>query len=100
MGLVQVDGHVAQCMSLGTAQTIAYTASSAAGTAFGANTHIIRVQATTDCHIRFGLGTPTAVATDTPLTAGVSEYFAVFPSLNIAVIRDAADGTLYVTEDN
>lgn len=98
MGLAQTEGHVAQCMGLGTAQKVSYTASSAVGSAFGTGTRIVRVYATTDCHIRFGT-TPTAVTTDTFIPAGVPEYFAVNAGVKIAAVRNSASGDLYVTED-
>lgn len=80
---------------------VAFTATSAASAAFGANTHDIRVVATQNCHINIGDGTPTAAATDNNgmyLPAGVVEYFHVSPGQKIAVVRDSADGTLCVSE--
>ncbi len=98
MGLATTEGHVAQCMGLGTVQTISVAASSAAGSAVASTTRIVRLYSTTNCHVRFG-SAPTAVTTDTFLPAGVPEYFGINPGEIIAVIRNSADGTLYITED-
>ena len=83
---------------LGTSQDVSYTASSAASAAFGSQTYKVRLLATTDCRVRIGDGTPTAVAADTYLPALSVEYFTVTPGQKVAAIRQSADGTLNVTE--
>ena len=47
------DGQIAQCVGLGAAQVVDYD-SSTQSTAFGLNTRIIRVVASTDCHVAIG----------------------------------------------
>jgi hypothetical protein len=57
---------------------------------------LVRLVATTDCHI--AIGADPVAGPDSPLLpANISEYFVVVPTDKIAVIRDAADGALYVT---
>jgi hypothetical protein len=84
-------------MSLGDAQTVAFTGTTASSTAFGAKTRIIRVYATHLCHII--AGGASATTSHTPLPPGVSEYFAVAGGSTLAVIRNTSDGTLYITEE-
>jgi hypothetical protein len=80
-------------------QTVAVGAASAAVTnAFAAHTTILRVVSTTACHIRIGAGTPTATTSDAYLPANLPEYFEVAPGERIAVIQNAAGGTLHATE--
>lgn len=57
---------------------------------------VVRVVATTDCHVSFGAD-PAADATSLYLPANMPEYFACSGEEKIAVIRDTADGTLYIT---
>jgi len=83
---------------LGAAQDVAYTATSAASTAFGAQTYKIRVVATTDCRIRIGDGTPVAVTADSYLPALSEVCFTVTPGQKVAAIRVSTDGSLNVTE--
>lgn len=84
---------------LGTVQKIAIGAASASATAVGAQTRAVLIVATSDCHIRYGNGTQTAVATDTLIKAAHPPVvLAVSPSDVIAVIQDAAAGSLYITE--
>lgn len=88
---------------LGAAQNVAISTTSAASTAFGAQTYQIRVAcqltAGTDVHIRVGDGTPTAVTTDSLLPVNWVEYLTCTPGQKIAVIGGAlAVGTLSVTE--
>lgn len=75
-------------------------AASAQSAVFGSQTNEIRVVSTTDCHINIG-ASPTAAATDNNgffLPANVVEYFHVNPGQRLAVIQDAAGGTLSVAE--
>lgn len=62
-------------------------------------TTVIRIFATQDCHIKIAAN-PTAVADGTCmfLPAGIVEYVGCAPTDKIAVIRDASDGYLYITE--
>lgn len=90
------DGQIAQCVGLGTAQTVAYDAS-VQSTAVGLNTTVIRVVSTTDCHVAIGTN-PTATTSSTFLPVYSVEYFKIAPGSKIAAIKNATAGTLYVTE--
>jgi len=57
---------------------------------------VVRLMANTDCHVAFG-PSATADATCLLLTANIAEYFACDSTDAIAVIRDSADGALYIT---
>ena len=82
-----------------TSQKRTFTAVSAQSTALDSWTNVVRVYATQDCYLAFG-ESPTAVATGTDvfLPAGQAEYFRVDGGCKIAVIRDSADGNLFITE--
>lgn len=77
---------------------VAVGAASAQSAVFGANTFVIRIASTTACHINVGTN-PTAAATDNNgfyLPANVIEYLRVTPGQRLAVIQDAAAGSLSV----
>jgi hypothetical protein len=60
----------------------------------------VRLVTTADCWISFG-ASPTAVAGGTSsilLPAGVPEYFWVFPGERVAVVQNAAGGSLNIGE--
>lgn len=81
-----------------TTQVVTVGAASAATTnAVGAETHIVRLVSTTDCHITFA-GTPTATTSDWLLPSGVVEYMTIRPGQKVAAIQNSAGGSLYVTE--
>jgi hypothetical protein len=83
---------------LGVSQDVAIGAASAACTnAFGTQTYKIRVKTTSDCRIRIEK-TPTALATDTYMSAGDTEWFTCNPGEKIACIQVSASGTLNVSE--
>lgn len=65
--------------------SVATTSTSAASSAFGAQTFQVRVAATAACFYQVGPGTPTAAATDAYLPANVIEYVKVSPGEKIAV---------------
>jgi hypothetical protein len=93
-------------MRLGTAQSKAYTSSSAGvDNAFGPQTNQILVVATSACHIAIGDGAQTATTSGAFIPANWPFIFTVTPGQRIAAIRagtgglvTATDGTLYVTE--
>jgi hypothetical protein len=58
---------------------------------------VIRLVATSDCHVAFGLS-PTATGSSMFLPGGVVEYFAVADNEKVAVIQNASAGTLFVTQ--
>jgi hypothetical protein len=76
-------------------QQVAYTDSAATSSAVGSKVRAVRLVSTTNCFVAFGA---TADTNDMPLIANVPESFAVNPGETISAIREATDGTLYVTE--
>jgi len=91
---------------VGTTQTIAYTAASAAITnAFGAETYQIRLVANSAAHYKIGDGAQTATTSDPFLPANFPEYVTVTPGQRISAIEastnglvTATAGTMWVTE--
>jgi hypothetical protein len=72
-------------------------------TAFSAETQIISLYATVPVYIRFGSGAVTATATDHFFPAGVYYDVAIggdgaAHKTHLAVIREASDGTVYISE--
>lgn len=86
-----------QVLKPGTATQINITSSSVATpNAVGAS--VVRICATVACRIAVG-SAPTATSSGTYLPANVPEYVAVYPGVDkIAVIREAVDGLLSITE--
>lgn len=85
---------------IGTPQNVNFTASSAQSAQLAVTTKLVRVVATQNCYLRFGIN-PTAVAGDFMLVANQPEYIRVPDSadlLRIAAIRVTADGILNITE--
>jgi hypothetical protein len=78
----------------GVTQKVNFGSTSTASGALGAG--VVRLLATADCHIAFGAN-PTADATCLFLPGNMPEYFACGTSDQVAVIRDSADGALFVT---
>ena len=83
---------------LGAAQNIATSTTSAASTAFGAQTRQIRICADVATRYRVGDGTPTAVTGDSLLPANWVEYVSCSPGQKIAAILGTGTGNLSVTE--
>lgn len=98
---VDSGGKPIQAIKPGATQVVAYTdAAAVTAAAVGADARLVRVWATTDCHIEIAAA-PVAVVTDMPLSAGVAEYFKVSPGVDkISAIRQAngASGNLFVTD--
>ena len=83
---------------LGSNQVASYTSTSTPiSTAFQAGTNMVRLLASTSCHIKFGFA-PTATTSDARLTANIPEYLVVTPGVKVAAIRTTTSGTLHVTE--
>jgi len=82
-----------------TVQKVSYTDSSAACTnAFGDDTEVVRIVATTACYVQFA-ASPTATSSDFYLPADAVEYFNVTPGTKVAAIRvSTTSGTLCVCE--
>jgi hypothetical protein len=82
---------------LGAAQNVSVSTTSAASTAFGAQTYQVLLVATAACNVRIGDGTPTAVTSDTLLPANVPMIFTCTPGQKVAAVT-ASTATLSVTE--
>lgn len=76
--------------------TQAFTSAAAANTSLRAEKWY-RFIATQDCHVRFSAA-GSATTSNMLLKAGIPEIFYSGPFTRISVIRDAVDGTLYITE--
>ncbi|MGE5646002.1 MAG: hypothetical protein ACM336_09450 [Acidobacteriota bacterium] len=61
----------------------------------GLGTTVVRLVATTDCHVCFGAD-PVADENSLFLPANMPEYFACAPEEKISAVSDAADGMLYI----
>lgn len=82
----------------GATQTIAFTSTSVANTtAFQAGTRLVRVIASTACHLAIG-GSPTATTNSPKLPANTEALLVVNPGEKIALIRTTTSGTGWVTE--
>ena len=93
-----INGQPLQAVGLGASQRVAVGAASAQSAAVGASTTLVRLVATTDCHVAVGAD-PTADATSSALLpAGVPEYIEIYPGHKVAVIQNNAAGFLFVTE--
>jgi hypothetical protein len=80
-------------------QAASYDASVAITNAVGAQTVVVRLIATTACHVNFAT-TPTATTSDFLLAANREEYFTIKPGQKVAAIKQSGGtaGILYVTE--
>lgn len=92
-----LNGHMAQAVSFGIVQNVAYTGTAAASSAFNANTRVIRLVATTDCYVAISAN-PTATTSSAYLPQGIVEYVRINAGDKISAIRRSADGTLNVVE--
>ena len=82
----------------GTNQNITVAGTSAAtSNAFGADTRVVRLAATTACYISIG-SSPTATSANAILPANTVDYIIVEPSDKIAALQVSAGGALSVTE--
>jgi hypothetical protein len=98
---VDENGNAIDAMRLrqGGAQKIAFNATSARQTtAFPVDRLVISVYATQDCFIRTGDSTVTATTNDHFIPSGFWARLALKGHTHIAVIRNSADGTLYISE--
>ena len=73
---------------------VAVTATAANSAAQPAGYEVVRIVSTTDCHYVID---GTADTNDTYLPAEAVEYISLFEGEQISFIRNAADGTAYVT---
>ena len=90
--------HIGSVFRLGSTQTVPFTSTSAThSTAFQAGTNVVRVIASTQCHIKIAKD-PTALTIDAKLPANVESYLVVTPGEKVAAIRTTTSGTLWVSE--
>lgn len=93
-----MPNNTSEVFTIGTTQTVAVGATSASiATAFGAYTTVVRLCSTTACHVAVG-ASPTATTSSAYLPANVEWFIEVAPGQRVAVIQNAAAGTLFVTE--
>jgi hypothetical protein len=101
--------HVRNYLRPLASQLVSYAAaggSSAASTAFGAQTYFVRVLATgvvsatlDGVRVQFGDGTPTASSTSMLVALNYPETFAVTPGQKVAVLgNNTGTGTVSITE--
>jgi hypothetical protein len=98
--LVQDDnGQLMPVVRFGASQVLAYTGTSAQSTAFSAFPNVIRIVATSDCHVLIS-DNPTATTTSTFLPAGMVEYVGCKGGNKIAAIQKTGGtaGSLFITE--
>lgn len=81
----------------GTTQAVAFTETATASAAVGSTTYAVRLVADKACHVEFAT-TPSATTAKMLLPAGVTEYFHIAGGQKVGVVRNAENGTLYVTE--
>ena len=91
------NGNVAQVGRLGVSADRATSTTSASYTVVNAGCMALRVNPSVDTRIRIGSGTVTAVATDTLVSAGATEYFAASYGEKLAAYSATA-GALNITE--
>lgn len=80
-------------------QILAYSTTSGAASAVGAQTYAVMLNASTDCYVNFGGSSSTASATaGVFLKADESYIFDCHPGQIISAIRKSADGNLEISE--
>ena len=103
---VDADGILIQALRLraGGSHELAIGAASVRNsTAFDPSIRVIEVYATSDCRIRQGNGSVTALSTDSFLPSGHARLYSTggdkqSQHTHIAVIQNVTSGTLYVSE--
>ena len=80
-----------------TTHKLAFTSSSAATSAVGAQTYYVRLITNVACWVTIGKS-PTATNTDIYLPAATIEIFKIKPGEKVAAIEDTGGGNLNVTE--
>lgn len=91
------NGEAIQALRPSITHTLNFTGISTATPVFQKTTVVVRVYATQDCFVDFGV-TPVADNTQMPLPGGLVEFFKVEDNDKIAAIQDTSAGTLYITE--
>jgi len=81
-------------------QVVTATATAALSVKLASETRVIRLGCTEDCHFKRASGAVSATINDSMLFGGATEYFKV-PDKGpnyIGVIRDSADGKMFIDE--
>lgn len=95
---IVIDGNVIQALPYpDKVSVVAYTAAAAASSAFQAGTNMVRLVASTACHVKIAAD-PTATTSDMYLAADVAEYFVVAEGQKVSAIQVSANGNLNVAE--
>ena len=80
-------------------QILAYSTTSGAASAVGAQTYAVMLNASTDCYVNFGGSSSTASATAGVFLKPEESYnFACHPGQIISAIRISADGNFEISE--
>lgn len=92
------NGQIMPVVKFAASQNVSYDAS-VQSTAVSANATVVRLVATTDCHVQIGTN-PTATTTSAFLPAGVVEYVGIKPGDKVAAIKRSSGtaGVLNITE--
>lgn len=80
-------------------ETVASSATAVSSAAFPDGTEAVRLVATQNAYARFGSSSLPASSSTTGsyLPANIPEYFKASPGQKVSVIRDSADGSLFIT---
>jgi len=95
--LIGGNGGNLPTVRLGTAQEVAFGATSSQSGTVAATTRLVRLAATASCRIALGTN-PTAAGASALLPAGVVEFTEIIPGDKVAVIQESAGGKLSITE--
>jgi hypothetical protein len=92
-----LENNMWQAIFLGTTQKVSYTATPALSASVQPRVNLVRLFATTDCHIAIGVA-PVATTNDTVLKADYPEYFCINPGEKISFRRRTTNGDVWITE--
>jgi hypothetical protein len=94
------NGQLAQCFGFGTTQTVAIGSGSVQSTAVASETKVLRLVATTECHLAIGSNPTASQTTSFYMPANTIEYVRCGGSDKVAVIQKSggSTGSLFVTE--
>lgn len=83
----------------GTSQKLTTSGASAQSAAVSDKTTLVRLFATNDCYVKFGIN-PTALADGTCvfIPGGIVDFLGITPGDKIATIQFASGGFLFITE--
>tara|TARA_Y100000310_G_scaffold305671_1_gene346086 strand:+ start:2646 stop:2948 length:303 start_codon:yes stop_codon:yes gene_type:complete len=97
--VTDLNGNTIPAFNLGTVQKKAYTGTHGViDNAVGADTRLVEVWASTDCHIAVG-SAPEATTSTTPVTGKVAKILQVVGGTDkVSFIQQSSGGTGWVTE--